>query len=169
VKGEDMSIRKRTLIRGCAVALFALTMMAIVGCSGGPGTLKGRLIYQDDPARSTGGDSVWVYVKGQEEVGATVLVKPDNTWVYQPKPGKVHNIWSPTGQLPPLKTKEGESAPIIMVGAQTADHKTRLLEVYYSEQKGIPLELEYVPLPAADDTKERKTIDQVDDVGGISP
>jgi hypothetical protein len=164
-----MSKRKSTLMRGCAAALFALTMMAIVGCGGSVGTLKGRLIYQDDPERSTGGDSVWVYIKGQENIGATVLVKPDNTWVYQPKPGKVHNIWSPTGALPPLKTKEGEIEPIIMVGAQTADYKTRLLEVYYSEQKGIPVELEYVPLPPADDTQERKGIDQVDHGGGISP
>jgi hypothetical protein len=107
-----------------------LSTAGLSGCGGS--SIMGRLDYADT-SRPTAGDSVWVQLQGQANIGATVMVKADNTWVYQPKSENVR-AWS--GEYPPIKKRSDEEAdPILVIQAVTPSYRTIVQYVNYLELK----------------------------------
>jgi hypothetical protein len=114
-----------------AVIGFLLLIAGLSGCGGGA-RIMGRLDYTD-PTHSTAGDSIWVQLQGQEQVGATVTVKADNTWVYQPE-GKDVRAWQ--GDYPPVKkAHKTDDDPVLRIQALTPTHRTKVQLINYVELK----------------------------------
>jgi hypothetical protein len=110
-----------------------------------------------------------VQLQGQESVGATVMVKPDNTWVYRPNNKKIQT-WD--GQYPPVKAKsKNDDNPVLVIQALTETHRTKVQFVDYTQlkkqsDKKIRLTYEQLPSAAEDTTSSRETERLRDDSGG---
>jgi hypothetical protein len=145
---------------------FLLLIAGLSGCGGGA-QIMGRLDYTD-AARPTAGDSVWVQLQGQEDIGATVTVKADNTWVYQPK-SKTIRAWA--GEYPPVKkANKNDDDPVLVIQALTPTHRTKVQYVNYvqlKKQEDKQVRLQYELLPSPDTTSHQ--IEREPDDPGIRP
>lgn len=158
-----------TSMRVGALIGLLLLIAGLSGCSSGGGSIMGRLDYTDQ-SRSTAGDSVWVQLQGQETVGATVTVKADNTWVYQPNNSKIR-AWS--GEYPPVKKAHKDDAdPVLVIQALTPTHRTKVQYIdliQLKKQSDKKVRLMYEQMPASADTASHQIERQTGDGGGIRP
>ncbi len=164
-----MKMTSNATMRAGALIGFLLLIAGLTGC-GGSASIMGRLDYMD-AGRSTAGDSVWVQLQGQEEVGATVTVKADNTWVYQPNSSKIRS-W--TGQYPPVKkAHKTDDDPVLVIQALTQSYRTKVQYIdfgTFKSQKDKVVRLKYEELPATQaDTTSQKIERLPGDGGGIRP
>ena len=144
---------------------FLLLIAGLSGCGGGA-RIMGRLDYADT-SRPTAGDSVWVQLQGREDIGATVTVKADNTWVYQSKSDKIR-AW--TGEYPPVKkANKNEADPVLVIQALTPTHRTKVQYVDYvqlKKQADKQVRLQYELLPSAEPDTTSRQIERLPDDGG---
>jgi len=164
-----MTLTGNVWMRVGALIGFLLLIAGLCGCGGTGGSIKGRLDYPD-ASRSTSGDSVWVQLQGQDEIGATVTVKADNTWVYQPKNSSIR-AW--TGEYPPVKkANKADEDPTLVIQAVTPSHRTRVQYIDYvqlkkQKDKVVRLLYEQSSSPDADTTSGK--INRVTGGGDIRP
>ena len=149
---------------GALIGLLLL-IAGLSGCGGGS-RIMGRLDYADT-SRPTAGDSVWVQLQGQENTGATVLVKADNTWVYQPNSSKIRS-W--TGEYPPVKrASKNDDDPVLVIQALTPTHRTKVQYVDYvqlKKQADKQVRLQYELLPNSEPDTTSHQIERLPDDGG---